>query len=332
MTRSILVQIPANEVSQFLDKTSRAQLESFGRIIWNPHNRPLTQEELIQYIPEAHTVVTTWRSAPVTDEVLKHARQLKLIAHMAGAVKPYMTPNIYDRGIRVLNSGYAIAVSVGESVLAIMLALGHNIVQVDRRMRNGEAWKDASLETFELRGKTVGLVGLGMVAREVIKVLRPFQPRLLGCDPYFPADRAAELGVELLPLDDLLSGSDIVSLHAPKIPETYRMIGRRELALLRDGAMLINTARGGLIDEEALLEQLRTGRVMAGLDVFEKEPLALDSEFRRLPNVLARPHLAGVTRDSKLRIGSLLVEEMRSFYEGGALRFEVMRQQLELMT
>ncbi|MFE5320650.1 hydroxyacid dehydrogenase [Paenibacillus sp. NPDC056579] len=331
--RTILVQIPNNQISAFLTEETKAQLQSLGHIEWNPYDRPFTKEELADRVKGAHIIITTWRTCPLDDEVLEHAEQLELVAHMAGSIRPVLpTTKVYDRGIRVLNSNYAIAVSVSESVLALILALGHRIIRVHEIMSTGGNAKLPALETYELRGKTVGLVGLGMVAREVIKLLQPFGVSILGYDPFLSEDKAAELGVRLASLHELLSSSDIISLHAPKVPETYRMIGEKELSLIRAGAMLINTARGDLIDEDALLAELRKNRFLAGLDVFSVEPLPPDSEFRRLGNVIARPHLAGVNPDSRLRIGTMMVEEIRRFYAGEPLAFEVKREQLAIMT
>ncbi len=176
------------------------------------------------------------------------------------------------------------------------------------------------------------MVGLGMVAREVIKLLRPFGVKVLAYDPFVPEATARELGVQLSALDEVMAGSDIISLHAPKVPETYRMISRQQLSLIKDGALFINTARGDLVDESALLEELKKGRFYAALDVFEVEPLAAESEFRHLPNVIARPHLAGVNPDSRLRIGRLMVEDIRRMYQQEPLLFEVKREQLAIMT
>jgi phosphoglycerate dehydrogenase-like enzyme len=217
-------------------------------------------------------------------------------------------------------------------VLALILALGHKIIPVDKEMRDGINAKKAINETFELRGRTVGLVGLGMVAQEVIKLLQPFGVTIVGFDPFISSERARQLGVGLRTLNELITESHIVSLHAPKVPETYQMIGREELSLIQDGALLINTARGDLIDEDALIEELRKKRFYAGLDVFVVEPLAGDSELRRMNNVIVRPHLAGVNPDSRLRIGTMMVEEIKHFYNNEPLRFEVKEDQLAIMT
>lgn len=332
--RKILVQIPRNLVNEFFSSETMNEFHALGEVVWNPYDRSFTDEELKERMKGIHTVITTWRTAAITQEVLKEADQLAVIAHMAGSVKPVLPEpdGIYDRGIRVLNSNYAIGVSVSESALAMILALGHNIVQVDRLMRSGLTSKNRSMETFELRGKTVGLVGLGMVAREVIKLLQPFGVRILGYDPFVTQETAKQLQVELAGLHELISQSDIISLHAPKVPETHEMIGKQELALIKDGAMLINTARGDIIDEAALVEELRKKRFYAGLDVFVVEPLAADSELRQLDNVIVRPHLAGVNPDSRLRIGKLMVEDLKRLYNGEPTLYEVKKEQLAIMT
>jgi phosphoglycerate dehydrogenase-like enzyme len=331
--RKILVQIPHNQIELFFTEESLQEINQLGQVEWNPHDRPFTEQELTEQIPGVDTVITTWRSAPITEEVLKHADQLKLVAHMAGSVKPILpTLEVYRRGIRVLNSNYAIGVSVSESVLALILALGHKMIPVDREMGTGRNAKSALYETYELRGRTVGLIGLGMVAREVIKLLQPFGVKLLGCDPFVSAEQAGKLGVELKPLYELIAQSHILSLHAPKVPETFHMIGPEQLSLIRDGALLINTARGDLIDEAALIEELRKKRFYAGLDVFVVEPLPADSELRSMDNVIARPHLAGVNPDSRLRIGTMMVKELSHFYNNEPLRFEVKEEQLAIMT
>jgi phosphoglycerate dehydrogenase-like enzyme len=332
--RKILVQIPRNQAEQFFSPETLSELQKLGEVEWNPFDRAYSGEELKDRIKGVHTVITTWRTAPISDDVLKEADQLKVIAHMAGSLKPVLpsAAEVYRRGIKVLNSNYAIGVSVSESVLALILALGHKIVQVDNAMRSGVKWKDSSMETYELRGKTVGVVGLGMVAREVIKLLQPFGVNILACDPFVSEDRARELGVRMESLHSLIAQADILSLHAPKIPETFHMIGRKELGLIKDGALLINTARGDLIEEEALIEELRKKRFKAGLDVFVVEPLAVDHELRTMDNVIARPHLAGVNPDSRRRIGKLMVEDMKRLYNGERVLFEVKEEQLTIMT
>ncbi|MFD2115153.1 hydroxyacid dehydrogenase [Paenibacillus yanchengensis] len=335
MSRKILVQIPSNQIQHFITKATLQKLHSFGEIEWNPYHGPFPEEELAEKLADVHTTITSWNSIPLSDSILAAANKLQLVAHMAGSVKPILpSSKVYEQGVTVLNSNYAIAVSVSESVLALILALGHKIIPTQKLMSTHMLWKTSAIdiESYELRGRTVGLIGLGMVAQEVIKLLQPFDINIVGYDPFFPKEVANELNITLLPLHDVLSQAHIISLHAPQIPETYHMIGNKELALLRDQAILINTARGNLIDQCALTEHLRSKRFYAGLDVFEVEPLPLDSELRFMENVIVRPHLAGVNPNSRLRIGAMMVDEMERFYNGEPLKFEVKQAHLANMT
>lgn len=332
MTRKIVVQIARNEQDAFLEPDVLDQLKQCGELILNPLDRPFTPDELTSHLTDASACISTWGSLPITEEMLRLAPKLELVAHMAGSVKHVIAAEAFDRGITVLSGGHAIAESVAESILALILAVGHRIKLVDDAMRGQVHWKSSAMEADELRGKTVGFIALGMVAQEVIRLLQPFQVRFIAYDPYMKPEKAAELGVELLPLHDVLKRAQVVSLHLPMIPETDQMIGREELRLLPDGCLLINTSRGSVIHERALIEELRTNRFFAALDVFEQEPLPLDSALRRLPNVLVRPHIAGVNPSSRKRIGRALVADMYRYFNGEPVEHSVSKARLALMT
>jgi phosphoglycerate dehydrogenase-like enzyme len=332
VSRKIVVQIPKDKLDEFLEPDTFEQLKRLGDVDVNPTDRAYTPDELKHRLADASVCISTWGSTPVTEEMLRTAPKLELHAHMAGSVKPFIAPEAFDRGITVLSGAHAIAEAVAENVLALILAIGHRIVPVNEAMRGGVLWKSPSMETDELRGKTVGLVSLGMVPREVIKLLRPFQVKFLAYDPYVDASKADALGVELAPLHEVIGRSQILSLHAPQIPETYRMIGREELRLVQDGCIMINTSRGNVIDEQALISELKTNRFYAALDVFEQEPLPLESELRKLSNVFVRPHIAGVNPSSRRRIGRALVEDIGRHFNGERVLHAVSKAQLALMT
>jgi phosphoglycerate dehydrogenase-like enzyme len=226
-----------------------------------------------------------------------------------------------------------IAESVAEFVIAQTLSILREPHRHDAGMKAGEGWLDLRQRYLGrlLGAQTVGLVGAGYVGRLVIGLFRAFGCRLLVSDPYLTAEKAAELGVERASLDEVLSGSDIVSLHAPALPETRHMIGAAQLAQLRDGCLFINTARPALVDEAALLAALRTGRFTAALDVFDQEPLPADSPFRSLPNVVLSPHAAGHSEDSHKRQGTTTVDEIRRFLAGEPLRHRVTPAMLATM-
>jgi phosphoglycerate dehydrogenase-like enzyme len=150
-------------------------------------------------------------------------------------------------------------------------------------------------------------------------------------DPYLSEEQAGELGVSRMGLDELMSGCPVVSVQAPVTAETHHMLGARELALLKDGAVFINTARSQVVDQDALLAELQSGRIQAALDVFDQEPLPVDSPFRRLENVIISPHIAGASRQARLRQGEIVVSEIERFFSGQPLRYRVSRAMLETM-
>jgi phosphoglycerate dehydrogenase-like enzyme len=172
-------------------------------------------------------------------------------------------------------------------------------------------------------GRRVGVVGASRIGRRVLELLRPFDLRPALTDPYVDEREAAALGVPLLPLDDLLRTSDIVTVHAPETPETRHLIGRRELALMPDGAVLINTARGALVDHDALVAELRAGRLTAILDVTDPEPLPADSPLHDLPGVFVTPHLAGSQGNELARLGLTVAEEAERLLAGGKPAYAV---------
>jgi phosphoglycerate dehydrogenase-like enzyme len=177
-------------------------------------------------------------------------------------------------------------------------------------------------------GRRIGLIGASRVGRRLLELLRPFDFTVLLHDPYVSPAEAAALGAELLPLDDLLRHSDIVSLHAPDIPETYRMLDAGRLALVRDGGVLINTSRGALVDPDALTDELVSGRLHAILDVTEPEPLPAGSPLYRLPNVFLTPHIAGSLGNELERLGRIVVEELERLVAGTPPEHEVRHSDL----
>jgi phosphoglycerate dehydrogenase-like enzyme len=207
---------------------------------------------------------------------------------------------------------------VAEFTLAAILLANKGALRAARDYGARRARIDALAEYPDIgnRAKTVGLVGASRVGRGVIDLLRPFDLRVVVADPFLDEAEAARLGVQLLELDALLAESHVVSLHAPSLPTTRHMIDRRRLALMRDGAVLINTARGALVDHDALVAELRSGRLSAVLDVTEPEPLPPESPLFTLPNVVLTPHIAGALGTEVVRLGDAAIEELRRYASG----------------
>jgi phosphoglycerate dehydrogenase-like enzyme len=275
-------------------------------------------------------LVTGWGCPALDAAALDAAPGLRAVLHSAGSVKGFTTPEVWRRGIAVSSAATANAVPVAEYTLAMILLAGKDVLGARERLRTERAFPGwGYVPGIGNHGRRVGVVGASRIGRRLLELLAPFDLRPALTDPYVDEARAAALGVPLLPLDELLRTSDIVTLHAPATPRTRHMIGRRELALMPDGAVLINTARGALVDHEALIAELRTGRLSAILDVTTPEPLPPDSPLHDLPNAYVTPHLAGSQGNELARLGRTVAEEAARFVAGERLAHGVDPQALE---
>jgi phosphoglycerate dehydrogenase-like enzyme len=244
-----------------------------------------------------------------------------------------VTAASFARGVRVTQAGAAMAYAVGEQALALTLALLHRLHRFDHALRTGAGWAAAKAAPprYELRGTRVGVVGASRTGRAYIALMRALNAQVSCADPYLSEVDAAAMGVTRTDLDSLLRDCQVVSLHAPVLPETVGLLGARELALLPDGALLVNTARSALVDGAALLAELTSGRIDAALDVFDEEPLAVTHPLRGLPNVLLTPHEAAGTQQSRRRAGEIVLAELDRFAVGSPLEHEVTEQALARM-
>ncbi len=288
----------------------------------------LTQAEL----GEARIVITSWGVAPFDTAVLASLPKLELIAHTGATIKPFATDELFDRGV-VTQAGAGMARPVAEVSLTFTLALLHRVPEMHNALRAGDGWYDADAVGVqrEILDTPIAVIGASRTGRAYLDLIRALGAVPLLVDPTIDAAAAAALGAELLPLDEALTRAQIVAVHAPTLPETHHLIGRRELALMRDGAGLVNTARSWLVDEAALIEELQRGRLSAAIDVFDEEPFAVDSPFRTLPGVLVTPHRAAGTSQGRLRQGRIVADEVEAFAAGRPLAHTVSRDQLSSM-
>lgn len=328
----VAILIPDQIRRQVLSAQAERELASLVEVV-GPGRPDIRPAELPGLLEGATAALTGWGTPPLTEDLLDRCPDLRLVAHTAGSVRHLLPPDALDRGIRLSHAAAMIADAVAELTVLQALLFLRPLHEIDRAMKAGEPWgavKDGYPARL-LGNRTVGVVGTGRVGRAVIRLFRGFGCRVLAYDPYLTDADAADLGVEAVPLDDLCGGADIVTIHAPVLPETTGMIGRTQLARMRDGAILLNNARSPLVDEEALFGELRAGRLVAALDVFAEEPLPADSPVRGLPSVLLSPHLAGKTIDTYLRQGQAMVDEVGRFLRGEPLRFEVTAAMLPLI-
>ncbi|MEU5293332.1 hydroxyacid dehydrogenase [Streptomyces umbrinus] len=281
-------------------------------------------------LADTEILITGWGCPHIDEAVLAAAPRLRAILHAAGSVKGLTSPAVWDRGITVSSAAGANALPVAEYTLAMILLAGKDLFAQRDRLRAQRAFPYGEIMPgIGNFGRRVGVVGASRIGRRLIELLRPFDLRVTLADPYVDATEAAALGVPLLPLDDLLRTSDIVTVHAPQTPETLHLIGRRELALMPTGSVLVNTARGALLDHDALVEELRADRLSAILDVTDPEPLPVDSPLFDLPNAFITPHLAGSQGNEVARLGLAVTEEAERLLSGRELAHAIDHAVLE---
>ncbi|WP_217208046.1 hydroxyacid dehydrogenase [Streptomyces sp. AC550_RSS872] len=282
--------------------------------------RDFTDARVHAALAETEILLTGWGSPVVDAQVLDAAPRLRAVLHAAGSVKGIIAPGVWDRGLAVSSAAGANALPVAEYTLGMILLAGKDVIAASERYRTGRGFTIAEIQPdIGNFGRRIGIVGASRIGRRVIELLRPFDFDVLLADPYVDQAEAAALGVRLLSLEALLRASDVVTLHAPAIPETDGLIGRAELAAMRDGTVLINTARGSLVDHDALVAELRTGRLTAVLDVTDPEPLPRDSPLFDLPGVFLTPHLAGSHGNEVRRLGLCAIAELERLLAGAPL-------------
>jgi len=269
---------------------------------------------LLPALADADAVLV--RSATRIDaEALAAAPRLSVVARAGIGLDNVDVAAATARGVLVVNAPAANIVSAAEHAVALLLAVARHLPAADAALKSGE-WKRSRFTGVEVAGKTVGVVGLGRIGLLVAQRLSAFGTRLLAYDPYVQPARAAQLGVRLVDLDELLAESDFVTIHLPKTPDTVGLIGARELALAKPGVRIVNAARGGLVDEEALADALRSGQVGgAGLDVFATEPTT-DSPLFGLPGVVVTPHLGASTVEAQDKAGLAVARSVRLALQG----------------
>jgi D-3-phosphoglycerate dehydrogenase / 2-oxoglutarate reductase len=265
-------------------------------------------------VAEAEGLVV--RSETQVDEALiQAAGRLRVIARAGVGVDNIDVPAATRAGVLVLNAPGSNSVSAGEHTIAIMLALSRQLAEANASM-HASRWERKRFVPFDLKGKTVGIVGLGRVGTVVAQRLTAFEIEVIACDPYVPAERFVELGVEAVSYQGLLSRSDVVTFHCPLTDETHNMLDRETVRLLKPGAIVINCARGGVVDDDALFEALQGGHLRgAGVDVFPHEPVE-HSVLAGLPNVILTPHIGGSSVEAQAAVGEIISRSMLAALRG----------------
>jgi phosphoglycerate dehydrogenase-like enzyme len=260
-------------------------------VSWRPY--PLNDNEKADMIKDVEFLVL--HPAVVSQSVLREAKSLRLIQLLTAGYDEIDLKLTAELGIPVATNGGANAWAVAELCIALLLSLYRRLLACDQSVRKGK-WRQpiTGFNTFEVAGKTVGLIGAGNIGRKVARRFKSFETRILYYDERPAADIENELDARKVSLDELLRESDIITIHLPLLKETRALIGKRELSLMKPNSILLNTSRGPIVDEEALIAALTENRIAgAGLDVFDKEPISTDNPLLKLENVLLTPHTAG---------------------------------------
>ncbi len=273
------------------------------------------EDRLVELVKDVEAIIV--RSKPkVTRKVIEAAPKLKVIGRAGVGLDNIDLGVAKERGIKVVNSPGASSRSVAELAIALIFNVARKIAFADRKMREGVWAKKQCLGT-ELEGKTVGVVGFGRIGYQVAKISRALGMKVLLYDPYPNEERAKEVGGRFAPLEELLRESDVVTLHVPLVDATYHLINEERLKLMKPTSILINAARGAVVDTEALVKALREGWIAgAGLDVYEEEPLPKDHPLTKLDNVVLTPHIGASTEEAQMRAGVQVAEQIVEILKG----------------
>ncbi len=304
----VLDEIPAAGLEMLKAERGFEVHDAFGAV----------PEEIAEALRVAEVLIIRSKTH-VTAELLEQAPSLKIIARSGTGVDNIDLAAATHRGVIVMNTPVGNTISAAEHTMGLMLALLRRIPQANKSLTEGK-WNRQEFVGTELNEKTLGVIGFGRIGTEVVKRARGFGMRILVCDPYVSDVLAREIDIRLVKLEDLLAQSDIITLHVPLTEATRKLIDFRALVLMKPGAYLVNTARGELVDETALLSALKSGKVAgAALDVFAGEPKP-NAELVSMPNVVATPHIAASTIEAREKVGSDLALQIREYLQDGIAR------------
>ncbi len=273
------------------------------------------EDRLVELVRDVDAIIV--RSKPkITRRVIEAAPKLKVIGRAGVGLDNIDLEAAKERGIKVVNSPGASSRSVAELVFGLLFAVARKIAFADRKMREG-VWAKKQCMGIELEGKTIGVVGFGRIGYQVAKIANAFGMKVLLYDPYPDEKRAMEVGGTFVSLEDLFKESDVVTLHVPLVESTYHLVNEDRLRLMKPRAILINAARGAVVDTNALVKALGEGWIYgAGLDVFEEEPLPKDHPLTKLDNVVLTPHIGASTEEAQMRAGVQVAEQIVKILRG----------------
>ncbi len=332
--KKLYVEMPKGELREsFIPKEVREYAEKFFDVTYNEKESHPELEELKEILKDYDAVITGWGTRTIGADVLPGNDKLKLMIHTGGTVGNYVDDYTYEHGVKVMSGNIMYAESVAEGTIAYMMTGLRRIPNYINMVREGD-WPSQTAIAEGLLDKTVGIVGMGTISRFVIKLLKNFRVKIKIYSGYAPEEEfMKEYNCEMASLDEIFSTCDVISIHSALNDRTRGMIKKEHFEKIKDGALFMNTARGGVIDEEALIEELKKNRFNALLDVYYQEPLEKDSALRTLPNVFPMPHMAGPTIDRRKYITKALIDEAVKFFNGETeSEFEITHEVSKRMT
>lgn len=301
----------------------------FDRTDWTTvPDDPEATERVAARVGNVDGLIVCHGSPRISDRILDAAPHLRIIGELEGDrfAARIDVEAAAVRGIRVTDTTNGSSYGVAEWALGMMLNAVRNSSEVFRQLVEGDwphAPREGQFQRFELTGKRVGLIGLGIIGRRLVQLIEPFHCDVRAHDPYVPKEVADVLGVVLTNLDAIMSDSDVIVCVAPITPRTRRMVGKRELDLIKPGAALVNVSRGAIVDPDAAIERLSRGDITGAFDVWDPEPIPAKSPIRRLSNVFLTPHIASQTRDGHGRFFKIMVDELDRFFHGHETFFDL---------
>lgn len=278
---------------------------------------------VVDFVKGSSIIITSWDSPKIDKNILDVCPDLKAVIHAAGSIKPIITDEFISRNIRIANSAVAIGEGVAETTLGFAISACKGFYNLNRDTHNGLWQENIKKYVTDFYDITIGVISAGQVGRHFIKLLQNFHVDVLVYDPFITEEKALELGARKVELNELLSSSDVISVHSPAIKETENLLNKENLKLIKDGAILINTSRGTVINEQDLIAELKTGRFFACIDVTNPEPPLKDNELRKLNNVVLTPHIAGTSTNGLKRVALHVTEEVERLVRNERMKAEI---------
>ncbi len=329
---NILVTIPKGAMRDtFITEDVANRINSMGKIVWNDTELNWSSEELQDRLKDIDVCICGWGSSVFNDIALRHANRLKIVAHTGGSASNFITKELFDKGIKVVSGNWFFAQSLAEGTLAYMLSSLRDIPHYNTEVQEGR-WRKDDFYNEGIIDQTVGFIGFGMTAQILATMLKPFNVKIKVYSEHRTDEIYQKFGVVRASLEEIITTCKIISIHMAQREDTYHLIDRELLNKIPDGSILINTSRGSLIDEEALADELSTGRFKAVLDVYEIEPLPKESRLRGLQNVILIPHMGGPTVDRRKSCTHGILDDIERFNKGDELIHELNMEYISRMT